>query len=78
MRAKVCSSILIYTAHAWTKILNFKAYMRKLSAVYHLSALRVAGVFRTTPDEATFIVSVIAPINILAAKITKMQLRGTR
>ncbi|XP_015123340.1 uncharacterized protein LOC107045553 [Diachasma alloeum] len=64
--SSVITSVLTYGIAIWAHELQVKEKRRKVAAVYRLTALRVASVYRTLSDDAVFFITGMMSIEVLA------------
>lgn len=64
--SRVVSSVLLYGAPIWSGALDVKGNRRRLAQVHRLSTLRVISAYRTTSEEAAYVIAGMVPIDIMA------------
>lgn len=76
--SRVVTSILLYAAPTWHNAVKNKANKRCLGQVYRRCALRICSAFRTTSDEAAYVVSGMIPVDILVEEMYLLYQEKTR
>ena len=62
----------MYTAPVWGPALGFRTYARAARSLFCLSALMVAGGFRTVSYEAICVISRITPTDIISMELKRI------
>ena len=70
--ASVVTSVITYGIAIWAGTLQTQEIRRKVTSVCHLSALRVAGAYRTVSKEAGAVITGLLPIEVLADERKRM------
>lgn len=68
----VVSSLILYAAPVWSEALKVKSTARKVLSVYRMCALRICSSYRTTSEEAAYVISGMIPLDILADEATRL------
>lgn len=62
----VVSSVILYAAPVWSKVLKTGNLAQRILSVHRLCALRVCSSYRTTSEDAAYVIAGMIPIDILA------------
>ena len=68
----VVTSVLMYAAPVWADAVRMPTYLKIISSVYRLSALRAISGFRTISNDAALVLAEMLPVDILAREMKRL------